>query len=76
MLFPNPVQLIPSGEYARVFVAPRPLAINRIPVQNKEKQVVNIIFPNPVQLIPSVEYAKVFVPSPPATHRVPFHAIL
>jgi Na+/phosphate symporter len=36
-----------------------------------------ILFPlvDALQVIPSLEYAKLFVPSPPATQRVPFHAI-
>ena len=60
IVFPNPVHLSPSGEYAIVFV-PLPTATNLVlfhatPRPESEK----IAFPTPVHLIPSKEKAIVW----------------
>ena len=70
------VHVIPSEEYASVFV-PKPPATHRVPFHATALQVfVNSAVPEAeaVHVIPSEEYARRFVPSPPATHCVPFHA--
>ena len=68
---PIPIHVIPSVEYAMVFVPyPAPTHwFNSALYATVNPQIVKIEVPNPVHVMPSVEYAMVFVPEPTATHR-------
>jgi hypothetical protein len=64
-----PVHVVPSTEYAIVFV-PVPTATYNNPFHaTLYAAVEKIVVPSPVHAVPSKEYASVFVPAPTATQK-------
>ena len=52
---PNPVQVVPSLEYAILLVVPSPTATHIVPFHATPFPMEKIDAPNPVQVIPSLE---------------------
>ena len=69
------VHVIPSLEYAILFVVLLPTATNRFPFHAMPRPSEKTLWPNPTHVIPSLEYAILCAPLPTATNRFPFHAM-